>query len=85
MKDGIIKEPTLIPSRMATVKLNGKIRICIHPSDLNKILLHGHFPLKTLEEVTANINETKCFTDLKKGFWQLKVSEVTQPYLIFSA
>jgi hypothetical protein len=89
VQDGIIKkvdEPTPISSHMVVAKQNGKIKICIDPSDLNKILLRRHFPLKILDEVIAKVKGSQYFTklDLKKGFWQLKVSPSTQPFLTFS-
>lgn len=86
---GIIKkiqEPTPFCSQMVIVKRKGKLRICLDPTDLNKILLRRHYPLRTLEEIAAQVHGSKVFTllDLKKGFWQLTVSEKTQKYLAFS-
>ncbi|KAL3188276.1 hypothetical protein MRX96_003603 [Rhipicephalus microplus] len=55
-KTGIIKrvnEPTLICSQMVVIKQKRKLRICLDPTDLNKILLRRHFPLKTLEEIAT--------------------------------
>ena len=72
VQDGFIKkvdEPTPVSNHRVIVQQNGKIRICIDPSHLNKILLRRHFPLKTLE-ITTNISGSKYFIklDIKKGF-----------------
>ncbi|UYV74991.1 K02A2.6-like [Cordylochernes scorpioides] len=86
---GIIKKvnhPTPISSHMVIVRKDGKIRICLDPSDFNKILLRREFPLKRLEDIAVPLHKSKYFTklDLKKSFWQLPVDEETQPYLTFS-
>lgn len=55
---GIIKKvvkPTPFCSQMVVVKQNGKLRICLDPVELNKVLRRRHYPLKTLEEVVAQI------------------------------
>ncbi|KAK8785369.1 hypothetical protein V5799_008266 [Amblyomma americanum] len=88
-ENGVIKkinEPTPFYTQMVIVKQTGKLRICLDPTDLNKILLRRHFPLKTLEEFGAQVSRSKYFTllNLKKGFWQLTVSEKTQNYVAFS-
>ncbi|UYV81475.1 K02A2.6-like, partial [Cordylochernes scorpioides] len=81
-----MEEPTPVSSQMVVVKQGGKYRICIDPSDLNKILLRRHYPLRTIEDIASNIKNSKYFTklDFLKGFWQLKVAAETQPYMTFS-
>ncbi|KAM7293520.1 uncharacterized protein ISCGN_026650 [Ixodes scapularis] len=81
-----ITEPTPFCSEMVVVKQRGKIRICIDPVELNKVLIRRNYPLKTLEEIVAHVRGSKRFTllDLKKGFWQMQVSERTKKYLAFS-
>lgn len=88
MEGGIIKkinEPTPFCSQMVIVKQKGKIRICLDPTDLNKILLRRHFLLKMLEDIGAQVSGSKVFTllELQKEFWQLTVTEKTQKYLAF--
>lgn len=80
-----ITEPTPIVSNMVIVKKNGKIRICIDPSDLNKQVLRRHYPLKTVEEVAANVVGSKFFTklDCTRGFWQIKIAPESQKLLTF--
>jgi hypothetical protein len=78
-------KPTPVVSPMVLVRKNGKLRICIDPTDVNNNLLRRHYPLKGIEEITATITNSKFFTilDCKKGFWQLKVSPRTSEYLTF--
>ena len=40
-------------------KPNGDVRICLDPVDLNKAVKREHYPLKTVEEVAANMSEQK--------------------------
>lgn len=81
-----ITEPTPAVSPMVIVRQKGKIRICIDPSNINQIVKRRHYPLKTLEEIAANIINSKWFTllDCKKGFWQIRVTERTSKYLTFA-
>ena len=32
------------------IKSNGKVRVCIYPRDLNRVILREHFPLRTVDE-----------------------------------
>ncbi|KAH7984105.1 hypothetical protein HPB52_017076 [Rhipicephalus sanguineus] len=62
-KAGIIKrvnEPIPVCSQMVVIKQKGKLRICIDPTDLNKILLRRHFLLKKLEKIAA---QTRWFEE----------------------
>ncbi|CAH2097604.1 unnamed protein product [Euphydryas editha] len=79
-------EPTPAVSPMVVVRQKGKIRICIDPSDVNKNILRRHFPLATIEEISADIKGSKFFAllDCTKGFWQIKLSERTQKILTFA-
>jgi hypothetical protein len=64
----------------------GKIRFCMDPTDSNKNILRRHFPLKTVEEICANISGSKFFMlmDCRRGFWQVKAARDSQKYLTFS-
>lgn len=71
---------------MVLIKKNGKIRIGLDPSDINKTLKRHHYPLKTVEEIAAKVLGSKFFTvlDCFKGYWQIPLSEKTQKLLTFS-
>ncbi|XP_046593873.1 uncharacterized protein K02A2.6-like [Neodiprion lecontei] len=79
-------EPTPAISPVVIVSKNNKIRICMDPTEVNKNILRRHYPLKTMEEISARLSGSKHFTllDFKRGFWQIKVSKRTQKYLTFS-
>lgn len=81
-----VTEATPAVSPMVIVKQNGKIRICIDPTDVNKNLIRRNYPLKTIEEISAKIAGSTIFSklDCRKGFWQIKLSERTQKYLTFA-
>lgn len=73
-------------SPMVVVKQNGRIRICIDPTDVNKNVIRRRYPLTTIEEISTKIAGSNIFTklDSKKGFWQIKLSERSQKYLTFA-
>lgn len=79
-------EATPAVSPMVVVKQHGKIRVVMDPTDVNRNVLRRHYPLKSLEEITAKIAGSKVFTklDCKKGFWQVKLSERSQKFLTFA-
>lgn len=45
-----------------------------------------HFPLKTLDNILANLNTAQYFIklDADKVVWKIKESEITQDHLTFS-
>ncbi|VDI06080.1 Hypothetical predicted protein [Mytilus galloprovincialis] len=80
-------EPTPWVNSMVTViKPNNKVRICLDPIDLNKGIRRAHYPLKTIEEVVANMPEAKVLSkiDAKNGFWQLKLTEESSKLCTFN-
>lgn len=56
---------------------NDKIRICLDPSDLNKVVKRAHHPMKTVEDIVSNIPNACVFSklDAKSGFLQIKLNE----------
>lgn len=84
-----VSEPTPAVSAMLALWLclyKGKLRVCMDPTDLNKNITRRHFPMKTVEKISAKLSGAKWFTklDCEKGFWQIKVSERTSKYLTYS-
>ncbi|KAI8116310.1 Transposon Tf2-6 polyprotein [Lucilia cuprina] len=83
-------EPTNLPtpavSPMVVVRKNNKIRICLDPTSVNKNIKRRHYPMNTLEEISAQLKGAKFFSilDCKKGFWQIPVTDRTKQILTFS-
>ena len=78
--DGFItrmEEPTEWVSSMVVSTRGDKIRICIDPSDLNKVIKREHYPMRTIEDVVTEISNAKVFSklDAKSGFLQIKLDE----------
>ena len=78
-----VTQPTPAVSPLVIVKSGDRVRLCLDPTDINKVIKRRHFPLKTVEDIAARIGKAKFFTllDAKKGFWQLKVTKRTSEYL----
>ena len=53
-----VTEPTNWVNSMVTIiKPNGSLRICIDPRHLNEAIQQEHYPIQTIEEVTARMPE----------------------------
>ncbi|KAL0994061.1 hypothetical protein UPYG_G00117300 [Umbra pygmaea] len=81
-----VQEPTEWVSAMVAVrKKDGTGRLCIDPVHLNKALLRPHHPMKTVEQVIADMPGAKVFSilDAKCGFWQVPLSEESSKLTTF--
>lgn len=56
-----------------------KVRICIDPSDLNKVIKRENYPMRTIEEVISTMPDAKVISklDAKRGFLQIKLGEAS--------
>lgn len=82
-----IHEPTdWVNSMVTVVKPNGKLRICIDPRDLNKAIKREHYPMRTIEEIVAQIPNAKVFSvlDASSGFWQVKLDRESAKLCTFN-
>lgn len=72
-------QPTEWVSSMVAVVRNGNVRICIDPSNLNKVTKREHHPMRTVEEVVSSIPGAKVFSvlDAKSGFLQIELDEAS--------
>lgn len=69
-----VTEPTEFVSNIVTArKANGKIRVCLDPTHLNKAIERGPHPTKRLEQIAARLSGAKLFStlDADEGFWQV--------------
>ena len=78
-KLGVIRkaeEPTEWVSFLVVVeKPNDKVQLCLDPRDLNKGIQREHYPIKTVEEVAAELSDANVFSvlDATSGFWHIKL------------
>ncbi|RXN08425.1 retrotransposon-like family member retr-1 [Labeo rohita] len=79
-------EPTDWVNSMVTVLKPEKLRICIDPQDLNKAIKREHYPLRTIEEIVAEMPNAKVFLvlDANHGFWQVQLDEVSSKLCTFN-
>ncbi len=63
-----------------------KLRICIDPQDLNKAIKREQYPLRTIEEIVAEMPNAKVFSvlDANYGFWQVKLDEESSKLCTFN-
>ena len=57
-------------------KLNGTVRICVDLTKLNQSVCREHHILSSVEQVLAQIENTKVFSklDANSGFWQIELA-----------
>ena len=79
---GILKEvsePTQWVSTMvvAAKKDKSELRICINPKDLNMAIKRPHYPMRTVEDVAAQVGPATVFSvlDAKSSFWQIPLDQ----------
>lgn len=79
-------EPTDWVNSMGAVVKPEKLRICIDPQDLNKAIKREHYPLRTLEEIVAEMPNAKVFSvlDANHGFWQVQLDEDSSKLCTFN-
>jgi len=59
------EEPTeWVNSLVVVQKLNGAVRLCIDPRDLNAAMKRSHYPLKTVDEVASRLQGANTFSIL---------------------
>ncbi|CAB3985408.1 Transposon Ty3-G Gag-Pol poly, partial [Paramuricea clavata] len=82
-----VTEPTRWVSSMLAVVKPNKIRICIDPRDLNRVIRREHYQLPTVDEVTSRLTGAKKFTlcDAKDGFHQIKLDTASSYLTTFNS
>ena len=80
------KEPTDWVNSMVTVIKPEKIRVCIDPRDLNRAIKREHYPMKTTEDMVAEMSDAKVFSvlDATSGYWQMKLDEKSSKLCTFN-
>ena len=81
LADGIIvpvEESTdWVNSLVVREKPNGSLRVCVDPRDLNKAIRREHYPVPTVESVTAKLHGSTLFSRLgaKSAYWNVELDE----------
>ncbi|UYV79187.1 K02A2.6-like [Cordylochernes scorpioides] len=72
-------------SNLVLVKKQNKLRVCLDPRDLNKVIKRPHFQIPTIDEILPSLNNAKIFTviDAKDGFWQVKLDSQSSDLTTF--
>ena len=67
-------------------KKDGKLQFCIHLGKLNAHMIKDSYSLPRIEDTLDGLNGAVWFTvlDLKSGYWQVKMHEVSKPLMVFS-
>lgn len=62
------------------------MRLCLDPQELNKYIRKENVLIPTLDDVVAQLSGKKYFSvlDLKDGFWQVELDELSSNYCTFS-
>ena len=71
-----VEQPTPWLSQIVVaLKKNGKMRICLDPHELNKVLLREHYTLPILDDVLHEMRQSRVFSkaDLSSGFWHVQL------------
>ena len=79
-------EPTPWVNSMTIVKKPNKVRICIDPTKLNKAIQRAHHPVKTVEEIAADMPNSTVFStlDANSGYWQIELDEESSKLCTFN-
>ena len=89
-KKGIIQkveEPTpWVNSMVVNEKKSGKLRICIDPRDLNKVIEREPYQLPTQQEITSRLAGARYFSklDATSGYWQIPLEEESSYLITFN-
>lgn len=67
-------------------KKDGKIRVCLHPIQLNKAIQREHYQLPTRDEIHAKFKAAHYFSklDARTGFWQMKLDQNSSKLTCFN-
>ena len=67
-------------------KLNGSLRLCIDPQQLNKGLKRRTYQVPTVEELLPELTKARVYSqcDVKSRFWHIKLDEASSKLTTFS-
>ena len=75
-----------VSSLVMVEKADGRLRICLDLSDLNKVFKREHYPMPTAETVMSEMSDAKYFSklDASNRYWQIKVDKESSKLLTFN-
>ena len=82
-KLGVIQRVTYptewISSMVVVNKANNKLRLCIDPKPLNKVLLRNNYPTPTIDDLLPDLSKARIFSvaDTKNGFWHVQLDDAS--------
>uniref|UniRef100_A0A3P9LL44 Gypsy retrotransposon integrase-like protein 1 n=1 Tax=Oryzias latipes TaxID=8090 RepID=A0A3P9LL44_ORYLA len=83
-----VTEPTEWVNSMVVAEKprTGKLRICLDPRDLNKAVKRPHYPLPTLDDITAKLAGARYFSvmDARSGYWAIKLTDESSKLTTFN-
>ncbi|GFR91547.1 transposon Ty3-I Gag-Pol polyprotein [Elysia marginata] len=88
---GVIRkenEPTdWVNSLAFSSKANGKLRICLDPKDLNKVIKRTHHKIPTLGEISHKFRDARYFSklDAQHGYWAIHLDESSSKLTTFNS
>ena len=58
-------------------KSNGRLRTCLDPEDLNKVIKTEHHPVPIVDDITPKLHGSTLFSkcNIKQGYWNVKQDE----------
>lgn len=70
-----VTEPTEWVHPIVVVQKKAKLRLCLDPQELNKVLMRETYCMPTLEDIATRLEGAKIFStlDAATGFWQIKL------------
>ncbi|KAJ8881056.1 hypothetical protein PR048_017529 [Dryococelus australis] len=82
IKDKIVEqisEPTEWIGSLVLVTRDGKLRMCLDPHEVNKVLRRARLIIPTIEELLPEQIDAKVFSimDIKNGFWHMQLDEAS--------
>ena len=72
---------------MCVTKLNGSLRLCLDPKDLNKAIKRPHHRTPTIDEILPKLNGAQYFSivDARSGYWNIKLDHQSSLYTTFNS
>lgn len=80
-----VDEPTDWVNSYVVVQKGEKVRLCLDPGALNKVIKREHTQMPTVDDIYSQIGKGKLFSklDLKDGYWHVPLSDAASKLTTF--